>query len=196
MTIGAIVLAAGRATRMGGRKLELPWGEATILGTVIDALRDGGAQPVIVVLGHEAERLEPIATAHGASVCRNERYDDGMLSSVQTGLRALPELDAVLIQPGDQPGLRAATVRRMIESFAPGNGMLIPEVDGRRGHPLLLARDLWETVFELDPAVGLRQLRDRAPSRVRRIRCDDPGALEDIDTPDDYRRQRDDVTDL
>ena len=188
MKFGAVILAAGRGTRLGGRKLELPWRDGP---TVLDcALRTYAkiAAPLVVVLGHEPERLQPIVARHGAVVALNERYDEGMLSSVQCGLQAAERVDVVAIAPGDLPDIQAATLTVLMDSWRAGDGLLIPICGDRRGHPLLLAADLFETVHGLNPDVGLRQLREQVPERVRYLPVDDPGILHDLDTPADYRR--------
>jgi CTP:molybdopterin cytidylyltransferase MocA len=183
----AIVLAAGRGERLGGGKLGLPWGDNTILGTVLATLRDAGATDILVVLGHQPELLQPIVTAAGARGVVNREFDRGMLTSVQCGLRHVENVKGVLLLPGDQPLVRADTCRAVAAALVPPAGFVIPRCNDRGGHPVAIAADLFATVLELDPTVGLRQLRDRAPDRVRYVEVDDPGIGLDIDTPDDYR---------
>jgi len=190
MIVAAVILAAGRGTRLGGRKLELPWRDhPTVLDATL-ATYASLADSVVVVLGHEAARLRPIAERHGAQVAINTHYDAGMLSSVQCGLGAVGEVDAVWLTPGDLPDVQPATVATLRAAWQPGDGLVIPICGDRRGHPLMLAADLIATVSELDPEVGLRQLRQRVPDRVRLLPVDDPGILTDLDTPDDYLRSQ------
>jgi len=188
MIVGAVILAAGRGTRLGGRTLELPWrAHPTVLDATLTAY-EGVADEVLVVLGHEAARLSPIVLRHGARVALNERYDDGMLSSVLCGLAEFGGVDAVWLSPGDLPDVRPATIAGLRAAWRPSDGLLLPTFEGRRGHPLMLAADLFDTVAALDPQVGLRQLRERVPDRVRLWPTDDPGILTDLDTPADYQR--------
>src|ERR1035438_5081518 len=86
--VPALVLAAGFGTRLGGRKLELPWGETTLLEATLDLLRAAGVEDLLVVLGAEPERLEPACQRAGARTAVNPEPESGMLSSVQCGLRA------------------------------------------------------------------------------------------------------------
>lgn len=190
LRFGAVVLAAGRGERLGGGKLALPWGRSTILGTVLAALESAGVEPRHVVLGHAPERLAHILTAAGAVGVVNEAYADGMLTSVQRGLRSLPEVDAVVLLPGDQPLVSPRTIRRLIAAWQTTDGMLIPTYLYQSGHPVLIARRLFPLIDELDPAVGLRQLRERVPEQLRYLAVADPGILTDIDTPGDYLLHR------
>lgn len=190
LRFGAVVLAAGRGERLGGGKLALPWGRSTILGTVLAALASAGVEPRHVVLGHAPERLADILAAAGAVGVVNEDYAEGMLTSVQRGLRSLPELDAVVLLPGDQPLVSPRTIRRLMAAWQPTDGMLIPTYLYQSGHPVLIARRLFALIDELDPAVGLRQLRERVPEQIRYLAVADPGILIDIDTPGDYLLHR------
>src|ERR1043166_8726264 len=115
----AIVLAAGMSTRMGTLKQLLPFGKSTVLGSVIENLRVAGLDRVVVVLGHEANKVrESIATTKVEFVT-NEDHVLGMFSSVQTGLRALgSDTETFLICLGDQPSIRGETIRALIGSFA------------------------------------------------------------------------------
>lgn len=188
MKIAAVVLAAGRGTRLGGRKLELPWRDhPTVLDATL-ATYAGRVCDTVVVLGHEPDRLRPIVARHGARAVVNEAFDDGMLSSVLCGLRAVGDVDAVWLTPGDLPDVQPATVLALRDAWQSGDGLLLPTCGGRRGHPLMLAADLFETVAGLDPCVGLRQLRDLVPHRVRYLPVNDLGILADLDTPADYSR--------
>lgn len=184
----AIVLAAGRGRRLGGRKLERPWrGYPTVLEATLACYR-GLVDDLIVVLGHESDRLEPVAARAGARGVVNEQYDQGMLSSVWCGLRAVGEVEFAWLTPGDIPGVRRETIAALRAGWRAGDGLVIPTCDGRRGHPLMLAADLFGEVFQLAPEVGLRQLREQVPERVRLVEVGDPGILHDLDTPADLER--------
>ncbi|NUQ01554.1 MAG: nucleotidyltransferase family protein [Armatimonadetes bacterium] len=185
---GAVVLAAGYGRRMGGRKLELPWGEQTVLEATIGSVRRAGVGEVVVVLGAEAERLAPLAESAGARWVLNPNHELGMLTSVQAGLASLGEVAGAFVLPGDHPLVQPSTMTALGQALAPPWGMVIPHYHGQRGHPLLLAGDLFAAVAELDLAVGLRQLRERLPERVAGLEVDDPGVVADLDRPEDYAR--------
>lgn len=189
LDVAAVVLAAGRGERLGGAKLALPWGESTILGTVLATLAEAGLGHVVVVLGHDPETLAGLVAAAGAQWVINPDYPTGMLSSVRCGLAAVGRVDAALVMPGDLPLVRSDTVAAI--AAAPAEWpLIIPTCQGERGHPLRLAATLFERVGTLDQEVGLRQLRERWPELVRYLEVDDPGIRIDIDTPADYAARR------
>lgn len=190
--IGAIILAAGESRRMGRPKQLLPWGEQTVIEAVVAAARASLASEVVVVLGHEAERVRE-AIGPGASDVRfveNPLYREGMLSSVRAGVRALSEhCEAFLLFLGDQPMASPAVARALIGAYEPG-GILVPTCGGRRGHPVLFCLSYREEIMRLDDAVGLRQLSWRHPQAVREIPVEAGSIHIDLDTPEDYARHR------
>ncbi len=189
----AVVPAAGRSTRMGGRpKLLLPYGETTVLGRVLAVLAEAPVDRTYVVLGAWKEEIEPVVREAGAEAVFNADFDRGMLSSVQAGFRALPPgPGAAFVVPGDHPDLTPAVYRRLLDvRRAEGSGLVLPQFQGRGGHPLLVDLRFREEINRLDPETGLRGLLDRHPGAVRRVPLESPGVLLDLDTPDDYRRAR------
>jgi molybdenum cofactor cytidylyltransferase len=186
----ALVPAAGRGARLGGRKLELDWGGRTLLEATLARLFEAGAPAVTVVLGPEPERLAPVCERSGARWVVNQNHESGMLTSIQVGLATLGAGRGVLIHPADQPLVAAATIRAVAAALQPPAGFVIPCHGGRGGHPVALAADLFGLVAQLDPAVGLRQLATLAPARVRRLELADAGLGLDIDSPQDYERLR------
>ncbi|MBI2297496.1 MAG: nucleotidyltransferase family protein [Armatimonadetes bacterium] len=184
----ALIPAAGRGSRMGGRKLELPWGGTTILGAVLDHLRAGGLERVVVVVGPDAAELTGVAVAHGAGVVVNEDPERGMLSSIHLGLAAAEPCDGAVILPGDFPLVRPDTIAAVAARAEAG--LVIPVHEGRRGHPIRLASRLFAAVLALPLEAGLRALRERVPDEVAWLEVDDPGTAQDVDTPADYARFR------
>jgi len=191
----AIVPAAGASRRMGSPKPLLPFGGGSVLGAVAAALAGGGAREVVVVVGPEAEALDRHAAALGLRRAVNPDPARGMLSSVLAGLEALGGAGAIarrgeplLVCPADLPALSAATVRAVVDRLEAGAALAVAVHSGRRGHPLGIAARLAPEIESLDPAVGLRQLLDRHRDEVAEVPVDDPGAVDDADTPADYRR--------
>ncbi len=194
----AIVPACGTSRRMGRPKLILPLGDQTVIATVVAALRAGGVVRVLVV-------VPPAGTVEGAGILAAEAATAGaelvvapeppadMRGSIELGLRHLARTDStsdpILIAPADSPGLTARLVARLLAESAAGPGWIrVPWVDGRRGHPLLLPRDLAFQIPTLPAGVGVNALLTRFADRVVPCAVDEPGALEDLDTPDDYCR--------
>lgn len=195
----AVLPAAGRSRRMGKPKLLLPFGDTTVLGSLVVALRGGGVERIVLVVapsegGQEgaaaAAELRSFGRRNGLRVVENPDPSRGMLSSVQAGVAALePVAGTLLVTPADLPALQAATVRRVVEVRELLRGPLaVPTVEGRRGHPLAIAPEVVPEIAGLDPSRGLHQLLGR--HRVLEVPVEDAGSLRDVDTPEDLARVR------
>jgi molybdenum cofactor cytidylyltransferase len=185
----ALLPAAGASRRMGRPKLLLPFRGRPLIAAVVDALRAGGAGTIVLVIAPEDEELRAWARQAGVDVAVNPDPERGMLSSIQEGLAALRRDQILLVSPADLPGLRpdsvAGLLRRMIAAGAP---LAVPVYQGKRGHPLAIAPALIPEIFTLDPRIGLKQLRDRYVAELLEVAVDDPGVVQDVDTPEDYER--------
>jgi molybdenum cofactor cytidylyltransferase len=191
----AIVPAAGASRRMGRPKLLLSFGEGTVVGGVVAALRGGGAGEVVLVAAPDDEALAAWVRGEGLRLAVNPHPEEGMLSSIRAGLAAVggtawlaAAARAILVTPADLPRLSPETVRAVLAALAAGVPLAVPVVAGRRGHPLGIAPRLLAEIDRLDLATGLRQLLDRHSAELREIPVDDPGCLHDVDTPADYAR--------
>jgi len=188
--LAAIVLSAGLSRRMGDFKPLLPFGSATVIERVIATLRDAGVETIRVVLGWNAESLIPVLDRCGAPWVRNERFAEGMYSSVQVGVRSLPpDVAAFFLVPGDMPLVRGSTLVRLIAEWdAQPGGILYPCHEGHRGHPPLIASQYIPAILREAPPGGLRETLGRHAGDARNIEVTDPGILVDLDTPEEYRR--------
>jgi len=179
---------------MGRPKLLLPYGTSTILGSLASALRAGGDSPVVIVAAPDDTELQEWARAFGAMVAINPDPDRGMLSSIREGIAVLGGTarlaqrgEVVLVSPGDLPALRPATVAELLwRRAAAGAPLAVPAFQGKRGHPLAIAPDLLPEIETLDLSVGLKELLERHAAAVLEVPVDDPGAVRDVDTPEDY----------
>ncbi|HRF50888.1 MAG TPA: selenium cofactor biosynthesis protein YqeC [Anaerolineales bacterium] len=195
--VAAVVLAAGRSTRMGRPKMLLEWPEGgTILGAVITRLRSAAVSEIVVVTGAEHEAVEAAALAAAGGDARvrcvhNPDYATAEMGrSLQVGLRSLTSRpEAALVALGDQPlmplGVIADVIQRWRETLAPA---VAPVHGEQRGHPLLLDRAIWPRVQALAPEANPRQALVDLPVEV--VVAPDNDILLDIDTPDDYARAR------
>ncbi|MGE3821449.1 MAG: NTP transferase domain-containing protein [Isosphaeraceae bacterium] len=203
--IAAIVPAAGLSRRMGRPKLTLPVGGIPVIARVVSALRDGGASIVVVVAppadAPGALDLIQAAEARGAVVVVPDLQPAEMRDSIELALNAL-EVDAerdadprreaivtVLLTPADSPGLQPSTVRQVLErARAEPDRIVVPIVEGRRGHPVALPWTLAREVRQLPAGVGVNALIAERAGRIVELPVDDPGVIADLDTPEDYAR--------
>jgi len=188
MRVGAVVLAAGRSRRMGAPKALLPCHGRTFLRSILDALEQAGISEVRVVLGDQADEIRAAGRLSEDAIVVNPRPDDGMLSSLRCGIRALgPDLEGFLLWPVDHPLVLPRTVTSLVEALAAGRGgILVPVHDGRRGHPVLFAGRLAPLLLQAPDGVGARAVLRDHPQEVVEIPVADPGVVTDIDTPEEY----------
>ena len=186
--VWAIVLAAGASTRMKKQKLLLPFNGKTMIETVIQNIMTVLGNNILVVLGSHREEIGEQINKLPVKTCVNEKFPDGMLSSVICGFRALPEnAEAALVFLGDQPQIPAEVTRLVLKTWQhSGKGIIIPATSGKRGHPVLIETKYKTEIERLDPEKGLRQLMKKFKDDVKEIECNLPDILRDIDTPDDY----------
>jgi molybdenum cofactor cytidylyltransferase len=183
---------------MGRPKLALPLGGGTVLGHAVDALREAGADPVLVVVGPHVPELGPLAAAAGAAVLELGEETADMRATVEHGLGWLEERcrpapgDAWLLCPADHPALDPAVVRRLLEArtASPGHTVAVPTFDGRRGHPVLIDWRHVAGLRALPPGLGINAyLRQQRPVTLE-VPVPSQGVLVDLDTPEDYERLR------
>lgn len=193
MEFGIILLAAGASSRMGGEhKLLLPWGDGTVVG---QALRNAAQAPVehlIAVLGYRAEEVRRAAGECGRPVgwVVNPRWEEGMFTSIQAGLAELPPaVEAFFVVLGDMPLIPLAVYADLIAAFRP-RMVCVPTHQGRRGHPVLVSRDLADGAEAPAGDQGLRSVLRRYPERVIEVPVEHPGVCIDLDTPEEYQQHK------
>lgn len=185
----AIILAAGSSRRMGSQKLLLPFGQSTIIETVVDNVLNSSIDHVMVVLGASQREVQDILGNKAVQFCYNKEHEKGMLSSVICGVGALPDdSESALIFLGDQPGIPPSVTNAVIDAYSEELfGIVIPVHNYRRGHPLLVDMKYRKEIEHLDLEEGLKSLRHHFPEDVLEVEVDEPGILVDIDTPADYK---------
>jgi len=182
--IAAVVLAAGRSTRMGVDKLRLPWRGRTILEWVLDAACV--LSPVLLVGGPPELAGMPAKVARVS--CALQQRLPGQADSLKAGVRALPPgLDGAMILLGDMPLITPELVETLAQAFRTGR-FLVPRCNGRRGNPVIIPSDWFARVMELEGDTGARPLLASPDALVDYLDVDDPAILSDVDTPDDYSR--------
>lgn len=190
--VAAVVLAAGRSSRMGGlNKLLQEVAGKPMVAHAVDAALACRADPVIVVTGHEADRVTAALGDRPVRLVHNAAYGEGIAASIRRGIAEVPDVcDGALIFLGDMPGITAAHVDRLLDAFRPtqGQAIVLPAIDGRRGNPVLWARRYFRDLLDLTGDTGGRQLLERFACELCLVSMEDmnggTAVLQDVDTPE------------
>ncbi|TWJ13190.1 molybdenum cofactor cytidylyltransferase [Geobacter argillaceus] len=188
--VAGIVLAAGKATRMGRTKQLLPFRGKSVLEWVVDHALASGLHRVVVVLGHDAELLEPLLRERDVTVVVNPQYGEGQSSSLKAGLGALTnETEAALFLLGDQPLVTPEIIDRILSAYAASpSPIVMPVCEGRRGNPVLFARETFPAMRNLSGDCGARGIFEQYAGRILAVPVESQAILADIDTEEDYQR--------
>ena len=185
--VAAIVLAAGQSRRMGAFKPLLPFGKHTVIESCVNYLQEGGADPVVVVVGHRGNEIRRRLCSHSISFAVNPNPSSEMNASIAAGVRHLPEeCGAALIALADYPAVPATVVSTLINEWGRGYRLVKPTWQGQGGHPILVDLSLQNELENLDPDRGLKAIFEKYASEVRRVEVGSPYVARDIDTWDDY----------
>ena len=192
MKVAAIVLAAGRSSRMAPRNklLELVEGKP-IVARVAEAALGSGARPVIVVTGFEASRIEQALRDLKVTIVHNPAHAEGLSTSIQTGLQALPaDNDGALILLGDMPEIESSNLEALMAAFAADQrqAICVPVCHGRRGNPVLWGAAYFAEMMSLSGDMGAKQLMARHQERVTEVAVASDGIFADVDTLSDLAR--------
>jgi len=186
-----LLLAAGASSRMGHSKQLLPWGELTLIEHQVHTLLKTG-NPVVVVLGHQADRIGPVLDNFPLRYFIHEQWENGMGSSIAHGIRYLekefPAAAGVLITQIDQPLLTASYFHKILGTFQAGSRQIIvsQSVSGWQGVPVLFDRVYFAALQNLSGEGGARKIFRSHPEAVKFVECED--ILEDMDTPEAYQK--------
>jgi CTP:molybdopterin cytidylyltransferase MocA len=189
--VAGILLAAGEGSRLGQPKALVELDGRTLTERGVTLLREGGADPVLVVTGAAPLSMAMARTVH------NPGWRTGMGSSLAVGLRALESgsdeaaAGAAVVALADQPLVGAEAVRRLIAAYRAGASVVVAAYDGKPRNPVLIAREHWASVRELATGdTGARPFLRAHPELVTLIECADTGSPDDVDTPEDLARVR------
>jgi len=186
--IAAILLAAGRSSRMGvANKLLTDIDGAPMVRHAVEAATASHARPVIVVTGNEQGKVQAALRGCKATFVHNPRFAEGMSTSLQAGLAALPaNVDGALVCLGDMPLVTAAALDRLIAAFSPleGRAICVPTWNGKRGNPVLWDRRFFAAMADLAGDVGAKHLIGEHADLVAEVAMSDDAVLTDIDTPE------------
>lgn len=189
--IAGLILAAGESSRMGIPKPTLAYRGRSFLELIVETLREGGLERLVVVLGHQAEDIRRQVKIDPAQAVLNPAYRSGQTSSLQAGLRALvaDDPEAVLLCLVDHPAVSPATVKTIVATFQRcGAPVVIPTYHGRRGHPVLIASQLFSELLALTGDAGADSVVRKYRPATRFVEVEDEGIVIDVDDPECYRR--------
>ena len=186
--VAAVVLAAGRSTRMGAvNKLIAEIGGKPLVRIAAEQALASHASPVIVVTGHEKDKVAAALAGLPVRLVHNPDYAEGLGSSLRTGIAAVPaEADGAIVCLGDMPQVDAPLIDKLIAAFDPEKGALVvtPTIDGRRGNPVVWSRRFFPDLMAVQGDIGARNLIGSYAEAVVEVPVAGVGALVDVDTPE------------
>lgn len=190
VVVGAVLLAAGSASRMGNRpKCLLELGGVSLIRRQLIALSGAGVDELVVVLGHHAERIEPAVRDFPVTLVRNLDPDAGQVSSLRLGLQALTgKIDSVLVALADQPLINSQDINDLIGAYKKrpeGTEVVQPTVDGLPGNPVMFSQSVREQILAGEARVGCRQWQAANPQAVHPWVSSNQRYRTDVDSPED-----------
>jgi len=189
--VWAVILAAGESKRMGKPKLLLPFGESTIIGTVVNNTIQSKADKTLVVLGSDEDKVIEKIDDLPVKITVNTNFREGMLSSIQWGFESLPEKTrAVLVVLGDQPSISSSVINKIIDGYnQTEKGIVLPVYNKKRGHPVLIDMKYRDEVKQLSSDIGMHELIHNHAEDVLEVEVGTQRILNDIDTVEDYNKE-------
>ena len=186
--IAALVLAAGESRRMGdANKLTIPVDGTPMVARVVDALQQSRAQRVIVITGHQPERIKEALSGRDVEFVHNPDYAEGIGSSVRMGITALDDdADGALVALGDMPWVNTEVINRLVDAFTTDRelSIFIPMFGGKRGNPVLWEARHFPELLALSGDVGGKALFDRHATAICYVNVESASVNTDVDTPD------------
>jgi len=192
-----VILAAGESSRMGRDKALLAWppgsGRSTFLSATIELLQ-APSDMVIVVASRNADSLRPIVYAAAGYLVENRHPERGQFSSLQIGLQEVLNRgrDAAIVALVDRPPAQPSTLACLCEAFSDGyesgKWAVVPEHDGRHGHPILIGREMIEAFLRAPVTSTARDVEHALPAHILYVPVDDPNVVANVNTPEDYER--------
>ena len=189
--IAGLILAAGESSRMGVDKALLVYRGRTFLETIVDNLKDAGIERVTAVLGHHAEEIQRALKLQNIEIIIHRDYLRGQTSSLQAGLRALmnAELEAILLCLVDHPAVSSEVMKKLLASLREsGAPVVIPIFKGKKGHPIVISRVLFQELLDLGSDQGANTVIQKYRDSTCFTEVSEEGILLDVDEPETYRR--------
>jgi molybdenum cofactor cytidylyltransferase len=184
--ITAIVLAAGKSSRMGSNKLLAELGGKPLVVHSVEKLKSSSVQDIVVVTGNGAEQVREALRPLTVNAVHNEHFAEGLSTSLKCGLSAIPaDADAALICLGDMPLVDAQTIDRLVSAFSVNDHrtICVPTFNGVRGNPVLWGRQHFGGLLDISGDQGGRLLMEALSDEVVEVACQTNAVLVDVDTP-------------
>ena len=193
--ISAVILAAGESRRMGKQnKLLLPVGGEALLVKLVKSVCDSDVGQVLVVIGHEAEKIRRELNNFPLSFVYNPNFSEGMTTSIKSGVKEVsPDCDGYMICLADMPFINTSEINKLIHAYAQNRIkekrlIVIPVYQGHRGNPVLFSTEFREDILEHKMEYGCKGVIMKNFESVKEIEMDDDSMLLDVDTLEDYQR--------
>ena len=194
--ISAIILAAGESRRMGAQnKLLLQIGSEVLIRKFVESVCASAADAVLVVLGHEAEKIKAVLQDLTVSFVNNTCFEEGMTTSIQSGVKAAStESTGLMICLADLPFAETSDFNRLIQAFTDfrrteSSLIIVPVFQGQRGNPVLFSAEFRDKILA-HKGEGCREIVRQYPQSVREVCMENDNLLRDIDTPVDYNHSQ------
>jgi molybdenum cofactor cytidylyltransferase len=190
-SIAAMILSAGASRRMEQPKGLLTIGGTSFLKHIADVVTASDIRDTVIVLGADHDSIRNALGWFGGTVVVNHDWESGQLSSIVAGINALESggHSGILLWPVDHPLIPASLITRMVHAYREsGSPIVVPVYRGRRGHPVILSRTVFDEVRSAPGTVGLRSVVHAHKEHICEVPTEEEGVVINIDTPDDYRR--------
>jgi molybdenum cofactor cytidylyltransferase len=191
--VSAVIPAAGMSTRMGQNKLLMSFKGKSLIAHAVDTLLASEVDEVVVVLGHEAEKVMEKLEGKQVKFVKNPNYREGLSTSVRAGVSAVsPMAKAIMIYLADQPLLEARDVDRLIRAFAQARqlnkSIVVPFFHGQRGNPVILDTSYRDAILDVVGDVGCKRVIRRNPDRVFVVEMEADHVVRDVDRIEEFEK--------
>ncbi|WP_442265540.1 nucleotidyltransferase family protein [Tenacibaculum sp. ZS6-P6] len=188
MKIAMLILAAGKASRMGSIKQLLPYKNSSILGAVLESgIKVFNSKDIYVVLGANARKIKENLPKYTVNFIINDEFTSGLSSSIYSGVKELSNYDAILIALGDQPKIDVTYIKEMVTLYQQNKEFIVASrYDGFNGVPAIFSKRFYPKLLNLTGDKGAKQLLNSELNFIKTVASS--GKLLDIDTPEDYQK--------
>ncbi len=192
INLSAIILAAGKSSRMdGANKLLLPFQGKTIIEQVVDNITSSGISEVVVVTGWEREAVEKRLRSYPVKIIANSEFNSGMSSSLRKGVAACSvETGGILICLGDMPLISVDILRKLIDTFSAqsGKSIIVPVHEKRWGKPVIFPNTFRNQLLSISGDQGARSILKTHSDSITELPVSNPGVLVDVDNLEQYQQ--------